>query len=377
MDRRSFVKVAGVAVASVATIGALSACTSKSESPDTPTQSGSGAAQSGSETSGMTPATIGYWGGTPCELPMFIAKEHNFFEEAGIDVNWLTISSDTSILLANSEIDCFMSTPGDVPGLYNGMELKWLDNIHVGCWSGVALDDSIKTSADLTGKTVGINMINGPSYVEVNALCDRLGGDSSQINWVQYQGSLLQEALTNGEVDAIAAPDAYSYPIKEGTGAHFYYISAQDFGEYYCCFVGANTNSLAAKPELGDKLVVGMAKAVEYIKEDPIRACDEAIAAGYIADAFAEIQRKLAVNYMFNHGNKSDFLASVKERFAEFCDSGLMPDAPEDASARSAYLDEWVTKVTEWHGDAKGAVETADKDGTRAALAIRGDAYAN
>ena len=374
MDRRAFIKFA-TAAAAVAASGALVAC-------DTPTGQGGSTGTAGGNApveggTGTTQATIGYWGGSPCELPIYVAIMQDYFQAAGIEPNIVKITSDTSILLANDEIDCFMATPGDFPALYNGENMKLLDTIHIGCWSGVTLSDGIKNCADLTGKNVGTSMINGPAYTEVNALCDRQGGDSSKINWVQYTGSLLQEALTNGEVDAVCGSDSSTYPIKHNTGAHFFYLSAQELGEYFCCFIGANSNSLAAKPELGDKLAVAFAKAIDYIKEDTERAINESMENGYASDKFPEIQRQLTKNYMFNHGNKDDMLKSVKERWQELYDSNLLPQAPTDSSKVSEYLDSLVDMVVEWHGDAPEAAKTADKDGAKANLAKRGSAYVN
>ena len=380
LSRRSFLKIAGATATVVATGGVLAACGSPAPQSTSGQTSGSSASGSGSPEGGSTAATlatIGYWGGSPCELPIYIAIMQDYFTEAGIESNITKITSDTSILLANDEIDCFMSTPGDWQALYNGINLKLLDTIHIGCWSGVTLDQNIKNCADLTGKTVGTSMINGPAYNEANSLCDRQGGNSSQINWVQYQGSLLQEALANGEIDAACASDATTYPIKLNSGAHFFYISAQDLGEYYCCFIGANSNSLAAKPELGDKLAVAFAKAIDYIKEDPIRAIDESMAAGYASDKYPDIQRQLTKNYMFNHGNKADMLKSVKERWQELYDSDQLAQAPSDPAKISEYLDQLTEMVIEWHGDAAEAAKTADTEGTVANLVKRGSAYIN
>jgi ABC-type nitrate/sulfonate/bicarbonate transport system substrate-binding protein len=376
LDRRSFFKAAGAAAAVVAGGAALAAC--DAPKADAPAPAGKDPFEGGGGSN--TLATIGYWGGSPCELPVYVAIMNNYFQEAGIEPNIVKITSDTSILLANDEIDCFMATPGDFPALYNGENMKLLDTIHIGCWSGVALKPEITDCASLTGKTIGTNMINGPAFTEVNALCDRQGGDSSKINWVQYQGSLLQEALTNGEVDAVCGSDSSTYPIKQnlgGEGAHFFYISAEELGEYYCCFIGANSNTLAAKPDLGDKLAAAFAKAVDYIREDPERAIDESMQNGYASDKYPDIQRQLTKNYMFNHGNEADMRKSVKERWQELYDSKLLAQAPSDPAEVPAYLDELVDMVVEWHGAAPGASETADTAGTLAGLKERGSAYVN
>ncbi len=128
MSRRTFAKAAGAAVAAGAMGLAGVACSSEG-----PSSSSSAAAENGDASeSGLIPLTIGYWGGSPCELPMYIAREQGYWEEAGIEPNFMLITQDVSILLANEEIDVFESTPGDFPAIYQGMPLKHIDTIHAG-----------------------------------------------------------------------------------------------------------------------------------------------------------------------------------------------------------------------------------------------------
>lgn len=376
MTRRNFVKAAGMTGAGAALALGLSGCgeSASTTEDDAATDDAAGDATSGEvDTSTKTPATIGYWGGSPCELPVYIAIEQGYFEEAGIEPNIVSITSDTSVLLANDEIDCFMATPGDFPALYNGENMKLLDTIHVGCWSGVALDESITSCKDLEGKKVGTSMINGPAYTECVSLCARQGGDPSKIEWITYSGSELQAALENGEIDAACASDATSYPIKENTGAHFFYISAEELGEYYCCFIGANSNTLEATPELGDKLALAFAKADDYIAEDPQRAIDDSMEKGYASSTYPDIQRQLTTNYMFSHGNEDDFRTSIKERWQELYDAGLLDQAPAEESEVDAYLESLVDMVADY----RGGVAQENVSSAAELLEARGTAYVN
>ena len=72
LSRRSFVKAAG-ATAAVAAMGGVVAGCAGGESAK---QESSSAAAS----SDKTPCTIGYWGGSPCELPVYVAIENGYFE---------------------------------------------------------------------------------------------------------------------------------------------------------------------------------------------------------------------------------------------------------------------------------------------------------
>lgn len=367
LSRRSFVKAAG-ATAAVAAMGGVVAGCAGGESAK---QESSSAAAS----SDKTPCTIGYWGGSPCELPVYVAIENGYFEEAGLDPKITLITSDVSILLANDEIDFFESTPGDFPAIYQGMPLKHLDTIHVGCWSGVTNNPDIKSCKDLAGRRVGTTMMNGPAYTECISLCAREGGDPSTIEWVKYSGSTIADALKNGEIDAACGSDATTYPIRWNNkdDVHFFYTSCEDLGEYYCCFIGCNSNNLAKYPEMGDKLTKAMAMASDYINEDPQRAIDMAMEKGYADNAFPEIQRGLTVNYLWGHGNEKDMRASSKERWRELYDAGVLTEAPADASKVDAYLDSLVDMVVDFRGDV--AKDTADTKGCAVRLAELGEIY--
>lgn len=384
MSRRTFAKAAGAAVAAGVMGLAGVACSSGSSEG-----SSSAGSENGDATeSGLIPLTIGYWGGTPCELPMYIAREQGYWEEAGIEPNFMLITQDVSILLANEEIDVFESTPGDFPAIYQGMPLKHIDTIHVGCWSGVTNDPDIQSCKDLAGKRVGTTMMNGPAYTECVALCAREGGDPSQINWVAYTGSTIETALMNGEIDAACGSDATTYPIKYNhqDSVRFFYTSADELGEFYCCFTGVNANTLEKHPEVGDKIATAMAKAIDYINEDPDRASNESMEGGYMDSDYPDIQRGLTKNYLFGHGNEEDFKRSIKERWRELADAGLLTEAPvnpftdgqlDDQANQQLdeYLDSLVDMVARWHGNAPEAASTADATGVVVKLEQRGPAY--
>lgn len=376
MSRRTFAKAAGAAVAAGAMGVAAIGCSSGEQASSA---SSSGADEPAESSDGLTPLTIGYWGGSPCELPMYVALEQGYWQQAGIDPNITLITQDVSILLANDEIDVFESTPGDFPAIYQGMPLKHIDTIHVGCWSGITNDPDIKNCADLTGKRVGTTMMNGPAYTECMALCGRQGGDPSQIQWIAYTGSTIEAALMNGEIDAACGSDATTYPIRYNhlDDVNFFYTSADELGDYYCCFVGVNANTLEADPSIGDKVATAMALADDYIRANEDGAADESMEQGYMTSEYPEIQRGLTKNYLFGHGNKDDFERSIKERWRELYDAGLLTEAPANASDEEidAYLDSLVEMVARWHGDAPGAEPTADHDGVVVELEQRGPAY--
>ena len=167
LTRRSFVKGA-VATSVVAAAGAaMAGCGSNNQSASSDRKGGDSAGASEEK----IPMTIGYWGGNCCELAVYVAIENHCFEDNGIEPSVVTITADTSELLANDEIDFFLWTPGFFLSWLQGANAKLIDTMHTGCWSGITLEgNGIESAADLKGKKVGCTGMSGPSYVETNAL---------------------------------------------------------------------------------------------------------------------------------------------------------------------------------------------------------------
>ena len=370
LTRRSFVKGAAAASAVVAAGAAMAGCGSNDTSAKTDDS------KKGDSSSDKIPMTIGYWGGNCCELAVYVAIENNCFQDNGIEPNVVTITADTSELLANDEIDFFLWTPGFLLSWLQGANAKLIDTMHTGCWSGITLEgNGIDSAADLKGKKVGCTGMSGPSYVESNALYSRATGGkgSEDINWTVYDGSLLLQALKDHEVDAIIGIDSTLYPqVKDTEGAKFFFISAQELSDYYCCFVCCNSHTLEKHPEAGDRLAKAFADADDILRKDVNAAVEMAIEKGYTVGKYPNIEKGLANNYLYGHGNEEDFKASIYERWDELRVAGFLTDCPADEAKAKEYLQELTDGIAEWHGDV-GKATAAKKLSEQ--VKTRGDAF--
>lgn len=370
LTRRSFVKGAAAAGAVVAAGAAMAGCGSNDTSAKTDDS------KKGDSSSDKIPMTIGYWGGNCCELAVYVAIENNCFQDNGIEPNVVTITADTSELLANDEIDFFLWTPGFFLSWLQGANAKLIDTMHTGCWSGITLEgNGIDSAADLKGKKVGCTGMSGPSYVESNALYSRATGGkgSEDINWTVYDGSLLLQALKDHEVDAIIGIDSTLYPqVKDTEGAKFFFISAQELSDYYCCFVCCNSHTLEKHPEAGDRLAKAFADADDILRKDVNAAVEMAIEKGYTVGKYPNIEKGLANNYLYGHGNEEDFKASIYERWDELRVAGFLTDCPTDEAKAKEYLQELTDGIAEWHGDV-GKATAAKKLSEQ--VKERGDAF--
>ncbi len=347
LSRRAFVKGAVATGVMAAAGAAVTGCSSSETTESTSEES--------SESSESIPMTIGYWGGNCCELTVYAAIENGCFEDNGIDPTIVTITSDTSELLANNEIDSFLWTPGFFLSWLEGANATLIDTCHMGCWSGITLEgNGIDSAADLAGKRVGCSGMSGPSYVESNALYSRFTGGkgSEDINWVVYDSSLLLQALLDGEVDAIIGIDSTLYPqVKENENTKFFFISAEELSDYYCCFICINNNTKELYPEAADRLAKAFADAADLTRADVDSMVEMAIEKGYTVGTYPNIEKGLANNYLYGHGNEEDFWNSIYERWDELRVAGFLSDCPEDEDEAAEYLQELTDGIGEWHGD--------------------------
>ena len=82
----------------------------------------------------------------------------------------------------------------------------------------IAVDSTIKTGADLNGKTLGI-----PSLVDIDTLAamawiDKNGGDAKSIKYVEIPNAALPQAIAQHRIDmGIVQPPVLDASLAEGT----------------------------------------------------------------------------------------------------------------------------------------------------------------
>jgi NitT/TauT family transport system substrate-binding protein len=310
----------------------LSGCSTGAKPSDNAGQGNQPAAAAGN-----LKAIVGYWGGT-CEAPIYVAYENGFFKQAGLDVQLLKITSDVKLLLANNELDAYQLTPDQFKPIEQGLEVKIIDSVHIGCIQGAASKKSgIKSVADLEGKKVAAAVGSIPQ-IQISSQMVKLGKDPKKVNWVTYPNNQMEDALNKGEIDAFAAYDPFP-EIAIQNGNTRFYSNTYDEGlkEYLCCFLGMNTKTLQKNPEIGKRLVKAYDLACQYLEEHPQEAAKMAVEKGYIGGT-VELNAKLIDDYTWTSSNKKILDASVTEIWHQIDRAGALEDAPADKDAYIAKL---------------------------------------
>ena len=153
-------------------------------------------------------------------LPLDLGVSKGFFSKRGIEIKKQLLQSGNDIVLAlanhNGEIGYLGYTPmmiartqGIPVTLVAASEVEGTsvnDN-----WQNVLVkgNSSIRTPADLAGKTIAVNALKGVSEVVIKAALSKLGVDPNSIKLLAIPFPSMRTALNNGQVDAIHVPEPF------------------------------------------------------------------------------------------------------------------------------------------------------------------------
>jgi len=227
--------------------------------------------------------------------PMYVAIENGYFAEQGVDVV-LDYGMETDLLqrLGTGDLQ-FAIASGDqvalarAAGLPVTMVANWYRRFPV-CVVSLA-ESGIDSPEDLVGKTVGIPVMEGASYIGWQAFLREVGLSAEQVN-LQPIGYTQIASLTEKRVDA-AVSYAMNEPVQLAQAG--YDINVFYLDEY----TGLISNGLISSeamidsdPDLVRKVVAAFVKGIETTLEKPDEAF--AITRKHIPemdDTTAELQR--------------------------------------------------------------------------------------
>ncbi len=73
----------------------------------------------------------------------------------------------------------------------------------------VKADSPIKSAADLVGKRLAVNTLNNINWLYAQAWIEQSGGDPSKVTFVEVPFPQMNDAVTNGQVDAAFNTDPF------------------------------------------------------------------------------------------------------------------------------------------------------------------------
>lgn len=143
--------------------------------------------------------------------PVYYAIKNGLYQKAGLDVQVVPTSSGTAAtqaVIGGAYELGKGSLLASLDAHLKGLPLTIIGNGAI--WDPkspfslmvVAADSTIKTGADLNGKTLSTAGLKDLNMLAMNAWIDKTGGDAKTTKWIEFSNSAAAEALATHKVEA-------------------------------------------------------------------------------------------------------------------------------------------------------------------------------
>jgi NitT/TauT family transport system substrate-binding protein len=162
-------------------------------------------------------------------LPLDLGIEKGFFAAEGIEIKKVLLQSGNDIVLALANNSGDIGYIGYVPGMIGrtqGIPITVIvasdaeNTNEADNWQNILVrgSSSIRTPADLAGKTIAVNALKGVGEVMVKAALKKVGVNPESVRLVAIPFPTMRTALANGQVDAVWTPEPFNSQILADGG---------------------------------------------------------------------------------------------------------------------------------------------------------------
>src|SRR4051812_39878952 len=233
-----------------------------------------GPGESPSATGGPTKVKLAYSGLT-CEAAMFVAKEKGFFDEEGLDVEFVKTDGDglrdglgLGRFDANYTMIMYLLKP-----IEQGLDVKITGGVHSGCLRVQAgARSEIRSVADLKGKKIGIPMMGSPPFIFTSRVLAARGMDPRKdVSWVVVAPEVMGLALEKGQIDAVADPEPLGSILAATENVRTIVDQAVDapYRDEYCCATVVSGKFVRSDPSGAAKVTRALLKGAMWVDKNP------------------------------------------------------------------------------------------------------------
>lgn len=211
----------------------------------------------------------------PGFAPALVANDLGYYKDEGITVE-MNFDDDRANVLAamtRGDIEVDMRTVGEHQGAPRdentpGVIIGTIDESLGG--DGVIVDDSIKSVADMKGKTVAVEP-NIPARLLLQLELKKAGLTLKDVDLKQIATADTVAVFSDPKVPVVATYEPFmSQAVKNLPDRKpRIMISSKDYPGIIIDIITARKDDLAANPEKYKKFLKGIYKAIEYYKTNP------------------------------------------------------------------------------------------------------------
>ncbi len=206
--------------------------------------------------------------------PFYLAQEKGFFEEEGIELNFINEQLDSArkdafkagmLDCEAGTIDLLVSKRAFDTPIVAVMEID--ESLGV---DGIVANSNIKSLADLIGKKVALARDDvGETFI--SCVFFEEGLPFEKLNIVSKKPDEVAQAFLSNETDAVVTWEPYLTDALKKSGAHLL-ISSKDKPGIIIDTLNLREDLVKNNPGLVKGLMRGWFKAINYYKEQPIEA---------------------------------------------------------------------------------------------------------
>jgi NitT/TauT family transport system substrate-binding protein len=214
-------------------------------------------------------------------LPMDLGVKKGFFEQQGIEIKKTVLQSGNDVVLAMANNSGDIGYLGYVPmmiGRTQGIPIQLISASEVegtseaDNWQNIMVkgNSSIRTPADLAGKTIAVNALKGVGEVMIKAALKKSGVNPDSAKLLAVPFPSMRTALNNGQVDAIWAPEPFVSQALNLDGDRIVMAPGPVLGRYFPIGGYATLDSWAKKnPGLLKKFKTAIDQSLVYAQSHP------------------------------------------------------------------------------------------------------------
>ena len=208
-----------------------------------------------------------------CIAPQYIADEL-LREEGFTDIRYVNLGESTprAQAIAHGMVDFSANFVAPlIVAVASGEPITFLAGVHVGCFELFG-NDSIRSIADLKGKSVGVPALGSNQHIFLTAMVAHVGLDPvSDIHWVTNPSIKPSDAFVEGKIDGFLGFPPEPQELRARNVKHVVVNSALDrpWSEYFCCMLAGNSEYVRKYPVATKRVLRAVLKAADLCATAP------------------------------------------------------------------------------------------------------------
>jgi NitT/TauT family transport system substrate-binding protein len=233
--------------------------------------------------------TIRIFGNRPalCVAPQYVAEEL-LHAEGFTDVRYVGLTATTGAPAAEAvgsgDADFTVSFAAPLAiAIDRGVALTLLSGVHIGCFELFG-HESVRSIADLKGKTVGVQGLGSSQHVYAAAMAAYVGLDPTrEIHWAINPLVKPTELYEKGQIDAFLGFAPEPQELRARHIGHVVVSSAIDrpWSQYFCCMLAGNREFVRQHPVATKRVLRAILKATDLCVTDPQSVARQLVDRGF------------------------------------------------------------------------------------------------